>query len=112
MRRGEIWWADLPKPVGSEPGYTRPVLIIQTNWLNNTSIDTTVVATFTTNLRLANMPGNVFVDHALSPLPWDSVVNASQLTTVDKSELTERVGELPDALMADVENGIRLVLGL
>ena len=112
MRRGEIWWADLPIPVGSEPGFTRPVLIIQTDWLNDTSIDTTVVVIFTTSLRLADMPGNVFVDSSLSPLPWDSVVNVSQITAVDKSVLIERVGRLPDSLIADVETGIRLVLEL
>ena len=112
MRRGEIWWADLPEPQGSEPGFTRPVLVMQSDRFNDTDVRTTVVAIITSNLRLANMPGNVLVEHSLSPLPRDSVVNVSQITTVDKSSLRERVGRLPDGLMSNVESGLKLVLGL
>ena len=112
MRRGEIWWADLPEPQGSEPGFIRPVVVVQSDRFNDTDVRTTIVAIITSNLRLANMPGNVLVEQSQSPLRRDSVVNVSQMTTVDKSSLVERIGRLPNELMSNVESGIRLVLGL
>ena len=112
MRRGEIWWADLPEPQGSEPGYTRPVIIIQVTPLNNSGIKTVVVATLTANLQLADMPGNILVEGTHSDLPKNSVVNVTQLVTLDKSFLRERVSRLPDSLMSSVDSGLRLVLGL
>ena len=112
MRRGEIWWADLPEPQGSEPGFTRPVVVMQSDRFNDTDVRTTIVAIITSNLRLANMPGNVLVEQSQSPLPRDSVVNVSQMTTVDKSSLVERIGRLPNELMSSVDSGLRLVLEL
>ena len=112
MRRGEIWWADLPEPQGSEPGFTRPVVVMQNDRFNETDVRTTIVAIITSNLRLAKMPGNVLVEQSQSPLPRDSVVNVSQMTTVDKSSLVERIGRLPDSLMSSVDSGLRLALGL
>ena len=112
VRRGEIWWADLPDPQGSTPGFTRPVVINQSDLFNDSNIRTVVVATFTSNIRLGNMPGNILVERIHSALPKDSVVNVSQIMTVDKSFLRERVGRLPDGLMSNVESGLKLVLGL
>ena len=112
MTRGEIWWADLPEPRGSEPGFRRPVLIIQANSFNRSGINTVIVAVITSNLRLAELPGNVFLPAQKNGLPRDSVVNISQLLTLDRSFLTEEVDKLPNRLMAEVDAGLRLVLEL
>jgi len=85
MQRGEIWWVDLPTPVASEPGYRRPVLIIQSDEFNRSQIRTLIAAVLTTNLRLAEAPGNILVTTGETGLPEDSVVNVSQVITVDKS---------------------------
>jgi mRNA interferase MazF len=102
MLRGEIWWADLPTPVGSEPGYRRPVLIIQDDMLTQTLISTVIVVILTSNLRAVNVTG----------LPKDSVANASQVVTLDKSFLIECVGMLSEELQEAVDNGLRSVLYL
>ena len=112
MRRGEIWWAELPAPVGAEPGFRRPLLIVQTDDFNRSSIQTVVGLALTTNLRLAAAPGNVLLPAVESGLPKDSVVNVTQILTVDKGLLTARAGALNDRTMLLVENGLRLVLGL
>ncbi len=112
MRRGELWWAELPEPVASEPGYRRPVLIIQSDDFNRSRIQTVVAVVLTTNLRLAVAPGNVLVTSDDTSLPKDSVVNVSQIITVDKSFLTERVRQIDDRVMLLVEDGVRMVLAL
>jgi mRNA interferase MazF len=112
VTRGEIWWADLPEPRGSEPGYRRPVLVIQSNSFNQSGIRTVVVAILTGNLRLADAPGNVLLPAKATGLPRDSVVNVSQLLTLDRSFLTEEIGKLPSHVLADVDAGLRLVLEL
>lgn len=112
MYRGEIWWANLPDPIGSEPGYRRPVLVIQDDTFNQSNINTLIIAVITSNLRLANAPGNIFLASQESGLPRDSVINVSQILTIDKSLLTERVGSLSSNLQADVDEGLRLVLFL
>lgn len=112
MRRGEIWWASLRAPSGSAPGFSRPVLIVQADPFNDSRIRTVVVAALTTNERLAAAPGNVLVGKRETRLPHISVVNVSQLLTIDKSHLRERIGRLPPASMEAVEAGMRLVLGL
>ena len=112
MRRGGIWWASLPKPSGSEPGYPRPVLTIQDDRFNASRINTVIVAVLTSNLGLADAPGNVFLDTGESGLPQSSVVNVSQVLTMDKSFLTERVGPLPPETPALIDDGLRLVIGL
>lgn len=111
MRRGEIWWASLRPPSGSGPGFRRPVLVVQGNDFNESRIQTVVIAAITTNLALASAPGNVLF-HRQGGLPRESVVNVSQLLTVDKSFLTERTGALDARTMSEVEEGIRLVLAL
>ncbi|WP_029638342.1 MULTISPECIES: type II toxin-antitoxin system PemK/MazF family toxin [Nostocales] len=112
MQRGEIWWADLPTPVASEPGYRRPVLVIQSDDFNRSRIRTVIVAVMTSNLRLAEAPGNVLVRSDETGLPQDSVVNVSQIITVDKSFLIEQVSQVSDHVMLLVEEGLRVVLGL
>ncbi len=112
MQRGEIWWADLPTPVASEPGYRRPVLIIQSNQFNLSRINTVIAAVLTTNLRLADAPGNILVTTDETGLPQDSVVNVSQVITVDKSFLTELVSQVSARVMLLVDEGLRLVLAL
>ncbi len=112
MQRGEIWWANLPTPVASEPGYGRPVLIVQSDDFNRSRIRTVIVAVLTTNLRLAEAPGNVLVTTDETGLPQDSVVNVSQLITVDKSFLTQQVSQISSRAMLLVEDGLRLVLAL
>lgn len=112
IQRGEIWWADLPEPRGSEPGYRRPVLVIQANSFNRSLIQTVLVAVITTNLALAEAPGNVPLPARSSGLPRDSIVNVSQVFTLDRVYLTERVATLPPRLQAAVDAGLRLVLSL
>jgi mRNA interferase MazF len=110
IRRGELWWADLPKPRGSEPGFRRPVLVIQADAFNRSTIQTVIVAVITSNLRLADAPGNVALPARSSRLPRDSVVNVSQLVTLDRVFLTEHISNLPVRLQAAVDAGLRLVL--
>lgn len=112
IRRGEIWWASLSEPAGSEPGYRRPVLVVQTNDFNEGGIRTVIVVTITSNLRLAGAPGNVVCRKKDTGLPRESVINVSQTATINKAQLTQRVGVLPSKLMQEVEDGLRLVLGL
>lgn len=112
MQRGEIWWANLPTPVASEPGYRRPVLIIQSDEFNRSRIKTVIVAILTTNLRLAEAPGNILVTTDETSLPKDSVVNVSQVITLDKSFLTEKTSQVSDRVMLLIEEGLRLVLSL
>lgn len=112
MNRGEIWWASLPDAVGSSPGYRRPVLIVQSDAFNFSNIATVIVLAITTNLRLANAPGNVFLSTRQSSLPRDSVINVSQIITVDKRFLEDYVGLLSAQIMQQVEEGIRLALSL
>jgi len=112
IRRGEIWWADLPEPRRSEPGYRRPVLVIQADSFNRSRIQTAIVAAITGNLELADVPGNVLLPARSTGLPRDSVVNVSQLLTLDRSFLTEHAGTLPPRLRGFVDAGLRLVLQL
>ena len=112
MKRGEIWWASLPAPTGSGPGFRRPVVVIQSNPFNQSRIATVVVAVVTSNLALADAPGNVRVGKTESGLAKPSVVNVSQLYTLDRELLAQRVRALPAESMRTIEDGLRLVLGL
>ena len=112
IQRGEIWWADLPEPRRSEPGYRRPVLVVQADAFNLSRIQTAIVAVITTNLGLSEAPGNVLLPARLSGLPRDSVVNVSQLLTLDRNFLTEQAGTLPPRLQRSVDEGLRVVLAL
>jgi mRNA interferase MazF len=112
MKRGEVWWASLPAPAGSGPGLRRPVLVIQSNPFNASRIGTVVVIVITSNLALGQAPGNVRVGASDSGLAKPSVVNVSQILTVDRSLLTRRVRSLSGSHMQRIEEGLRLVLGL
>ncbi len=112
IHRGEIWWADLGEPRSSEPGYRRPVLIVQADSFNFSQIQTAIVAAITGNLELADAPGNVLLPARSVGLPRDSVVNVSQLLTLDRSFLTEHAGTLPPRLQHSVDEGLRTVLQL
>jgi mRNA interferase MazF len=112
VRRGEVWWASLPELGGSGLGFRRPVLVIQSDPCNESQINTVIVAAVTSNLRLAHAPGNVLLERPQSKLPRDSVINVSQLLTINKAFLTERVSLLRTEIMVRVEVGLKLVLGL
>jgi mRNA interferase MazF len=112
MRRGEIWWASLSPPKGSGPGYRRPVLVVQSNPFNESRIATVIVAVVTSNIALADAPGNVRIARTDSGLKAASVINVSQVLTIDRSVLTQRVRAVPAPILHQVEEGLRLVLGL
>ena len=112
MKRGEVWWAELDAPSGADPGGRRPVLIVQADAFNASRIDTVLVAIVTTNLRLADPPGNVRVPRGTAGLPSESVVNVSQVATIDKELLVKRIGRMPPSLMAEIDAGLRLVLDI
>jgi mRNA interferase MazF len=112
IHRGEIWWADLPQPRGSEPGYRRPVLVVQADSFNLSRIQTAIVAAISSNVELAGAPGNVLLPARSAGLTRDSVVNVSQLLTLDRGFLTEYAGTLPPRLQRSVDEGLRTVLQL
>jgi mRNA interferase MazF len=112
VNRGEIWWANLPEPVGSSPGYRRPVLIVQSDDFNHSKINTTVVLIISTNLKLQESFGNVLLKTRQSGLSKDSVVNVTQLYTIDESSLTEYVETLSEQKMEQIDKGLRLVLSI
>lgn len=112
IERGEIWWADVGSPSGSAPGHRRPVVVISADAFNASRIGTVVVAVLTTKTDRAAAPGNVMVPAEVSGLQRDSVVDVSQITTLDKRTLTARVGRLPFAALDRVDDGLRLALGL
>ena len=112
MRRGEIWWASLPDPAGSGPGFRRPVVVVQADSFNVSRIRTVIVAAITSNLRLAGAPGNVLLKARVTRLRRDSVANVSQLVTLDRLLLTSRIGHLPPTHAQQFDEGLRLVLEL
>lgn len=112
MKRGEVWWASVPAPTGSGPGFRRPVVVVQSNPFNQSRIATAIVAVVTSNLALAGAPGNVRVGKAESGLTKPSVVNVSQLVILDRDQLTQRVRSLPAEAMRGIDEGLRLVLGI
>ena len=112
LRRGEIWWASLPVPQGSEPGYRRPVVVVQSDGFNLSQIQTVVVAVISSNTRLAEAPGNLTLTRVQSGLPRDSVINVSQLITLDQRYLSQRVARLTSEQLSELNDGLRLVLSL
>jgi mRNA interferase MazF len=111
ISQGEIWWADLPAPAGSGPGFRRPVAVVQCDALNQSRIATVVCVPLTSNLKWALAPGNVSLSTRVTGLPKDSVANVSQIITLDKSLLTERVSKLPRPNLEMLFSGVDLVLG-
>ena len=112
VTRGEVWWADLPDPVASDPGGTRPVLVVQANPFNRSRIATVLAVVITTNESLADSPGNVRLSSRDTGLKQPSVANVSQIITADRTFLRERIGRVRSETMARVESGLRLVVGL
>jgi mRNA interferase MazF len=112
VERGQVWTADLGEPEGSEPGYNRPVLIVQSDAFNRSRLQTVIAVVLSTNLRLVDAPGNVLIPAKASGLRKDSVANVSQVITVDREFLIELAGRVRGQFLTDVENGLRLILGL
>ena len=111
VAQGEVWWADLRAPTRSEPGFRRPVVVVQGDALNRSRLATVVCVPLTSNLRWADAPGNTVLAARVTGLPKDSVANASQVVTLDKTVLTERVGKLPGAKLELILAGIDVILG-
>ena len=111
ISQGEVWWADLPAPAGSGPGFRRPVTVVQGDALNRSRISTVACVPLTSNLRWEDAPGNVYLPARATGLPRDSVANVSRIVTVDKGLLTERVGRISPAKLDLLLAGIDVVLG-
>lgn len=111
VAQGEVWWADLPEPAGSGPGFRRPVVVVQGNHLNRSRIATTVCVPLTSNLTWAGAPGNVLLQAKATGLPKDSVANVSLIVALDRSLLSNRVGRLAAKQLAQILHGIDVVLG-
>lgn len=111
IAQGEVWWADLGDPVGSEPGFRRPVVIVQGDAFNRSALRTVVCVALTSNLRWADAPGNVRLTARATGLPKESVANVSQLVTLDRDTLTERIGRISASQLERVLTGIDVVLG-
>ena len=111
IAQGDIWWADVGDPTGSEPGFRRPVLVVQGDAFNRSELRTVVCVVLTSSLRWADAPGNVLLPSRATRLPKDSVANVSQLVTLDRDVLTEQVGRLPPATLQLVLDGVEIMLG-
>lgn len=112
VKRGQIWWAEPPEPQASEPGYRRPVIIVQADEFTASRLNTVIVVAVTSNLRLAEAPGNVKLKQSDTGLSKESVANVSQILTLDKTFLTEQVGQLSRPTLQQIEDGLLLVLGI
>jgi mRNA interferase MazF len=112
MIRGEIWWAEFGIPYGSEVGFTRPVLIVQDDSFNESKIKTIIVVPLTTNLRLMDAPGNIFLRKKESRLNSDSVIIVAQLYAIDRGRFKTRISKVNKEIMEQVEIGMKLVLGM
>lgn len=112
VKRGEVWWASLPDPSGSEPGYRRPVVVVQSDDFNRSRIQTIVAIAITSNVALGAAPGNVSLSKRGAGLRKDSVANVSQIITLDKHFLTEKAGRISPSKLREVDEGLRLVLAL
>ena len=110
INQGDIYWVDLTEPSGPEPGYKHPHVVIQNNLFNRSQIRTVVVLALTSNLKRADAPGNVLLEKGEANLPKPSVVNVSQVFTVNKSQLDEYIGTLSVKRVREILNGIKLVI--
>lgn len=109
IRQGEIYWVDLSEPKGSEPGYRHPHIVLQNNLFNTSKIKTVVVCSLTTNLNRAKAPGNVLLNKGEANLPRKSVVNISQIFTVNKMDLVDRIGQVSKSRFSEILDGLRLL---
>ncbi len=112
LQRGDIWWAELPEALGSGPGFRRPVLVVSANAFNRSRLQTCTIVALTSNVRLLDAPGNVLVPAKAAGLPRDSVANVTQVFTLSRHLLTERVSRLPGRIVAQIDDGLRLALDL
>ncbi len=112
MQRGEIWWTDFGEPRGSEPGFYRPAVVISTDRFNSVSLNTATVVICTTNINLAKRPGNVLLPIRGTGLDHPSVVNVTQVATIDRRALDRFIGRVPNGLMTQIDDGLRLALAL
>ena len=110
IEQGDVFWIDFGDPLGSEPGYRHPHVVVQNNVFNRSRLNTVVVCALTSNLQRARAPGNVQLEEGEANLPKASVVNVTQLFTVDKRELGEWIGRLSPKRMRQILRGILLVL--
>jgi mRNA interferase MazF len=111
VSQGDVWWADLDNPSGSEPGFRRPVIVVQCDAVNRSRIATVVCVPLTSNVKWADAPGNVLLRAGVTGLPKDSVANVSLVVALDRDQLTERAGKLPPRHLTAVVNGIDVILG-
>ncbi len=111
IAQGEVWWADIDEPSGAEPGFRRPVVVVQGDAFNRSRIATVICVSLTSNLRWETAPGNVVLTTKMTGLPKDSVANVSQIVTLDRSALTDRAGKLSKAKLELILRGVNLVLG-
>jgi mRNA interferase MazF len=112
MMRGELWWLDYGIPYGSEPGFRRPAIVLQNVFFNNSNINTTIVVPLSTNLLLAEVPGNIFIDKKETNLNKDSVIIVSQIGVIDKERLVEKISKINKETMEKIENNIMFLLGI
>ncbi len=112
MMNGDIWWIDFGIPFGSETGFRRPAVIVQSDLFNCTSMDTTIVIPLTSNLRLADFPGNMLLPAEITGLSKDSVAVTPQITAIDKTRVVEKVKHLPASVMLECAENIKLLLGI
>ena len=112
MIRGELWWADYGVPFGSEPGYKRPVIVVQNDYFNNSKINTTIVIPLSTNTLLADVPGNIFIEKKESKLKDDSVILLSQVGVIDKQRLIEKISKVNRDIMYKIESSILFIFGI
>jgi mRNA interferase MazF len=112
MKRGEIWWADLPEPLGAEPGYRRPVVIVSNDSYNQTLIQTVIVLMITSNLKYAKLSNNIFLSKEETGLNTDSVINITQLGTIDRGLLEQRLGSVNQVTLEQLNENLKTVLGL
>ena len=110
IKQGEIYWLDLGEPRGSEPAFLHPHIVVQNNLFNSSRINTVVVCALTSNLKRAKAPGNVLLEKGEANLPKRSVVNISQIYTVNKSDLVEKIGQVSERRMNEIIEGIRLLI--
>ena len=109
--QGEVWWADIGEPIGSAPGFRRPVVVVQSDAMNQSRIGTVICVPMTSNLKWASAPGNVLLKANLTGLPKDSVANVSLIVALDKDQLTERSSKVPKRQLQAILDGIDVVLG-
>lgn len=112
VERGQVWWADLGEPSGSEPGFRRPVLVVQSDAFNRSRLRTVIAVVLSANPRLIDAPGNVLIPASASGLPKDSVANVSQVVTLDRDFLSDLAGRVRGQVLKDIDGGLRLVLGI